>query len=931
MRTKNRLLILSIGLAVLVIFALTSCMQNAEIIGHVADNNGNAVQDATVQLLQGTKVIRQTKTDTNGDYMFSPIEEGTYKVRATKDGYNEALSGFFTTKMYGTTNAPQLTLTPYTGNKYNIYGVVSLLDKGDGEWDGIKVELKHDSMIVKSTTTDASGNYYFNGINEGDNYSITFSKAGYETTTKTFNLHGDSEINVTLKPSISSDDLGELINIGKEALYHGDVAYAEQAFKLAYAKDPTSIDANVGYSITYGSTEIELAVQSTFAFDTAMNMLKKTPFKNILSFKDTPYPYTEPLQSLLIKVLDERSKAANYSYNHADKDYSFDIDDDDGSLFVSIKQTDIQFYKFLLDSLGGIPRFLLDHFNFYMDVKRIENAFEDGNGFADLDENHDGIITPEELFGSEFLKLKDGTDINSLDYESALKVSLDGVKNMLSVTATTISDDELLSKLGTSDLEDLLSELSDLMSGPITINGYDWANNPITLEINFPALFNNSNKIDDWKKLLPNITLIKTTDESDNYDDGGDDGLEKAQKFLKSIVKDYDEDSYDSTPTFYEIPDIVSKHAYDFDAGKDWLFGSNGLFPTITDQWGLLDLLLPPEIYGWAKDKDNNLLENSTVMIGIKSELDAEISNGQPPDKFQPIPILTGPQGYYAIPTVFLGESATQIYVTVLKLKNMFSAPATGDLVGIYATDYDYGGITEIATPGVLMEVLTYMKPVDVANMISNKSDVNASAKLIPIDFSITSEASDSKPLVSGRAQYYDGSNFTYNNIHVTLICHNDTNSATYNTITDEDGNYAFWDVDGTINGFYSLVFNKYDSSAEFEIDSLHYYSEMTTIYATYGIALGNVSISAKNVDLSKGNAGIRVTRQSDGKVFFSRLFQWNYGDGTYGDSIDLPYGTYDVSFHYFNAPGQETPVQTKTITLDSDTDYAEITFDLSE
>src|SRR5215471_10905004 len=86
-------LITRIGLvAVLIVFASSLPLQaqniTATVLGTVRDPSGSAVAGANITLANtGTGVTRSTKTDGNGDFLFSAVEVGSYTLTAEASGF----------------------------------------------------------------------------------------------------------------------------------------------------------------------------------------------------------------------------------------------------------------------------------------------------------------------------------------------------------------------------------------------------------------------------------------------------------------------------------------------------------------------------------------------------------------------------------------------------------------------------------------------------------------------------------------------------------------------------------------------------------------------------------------------------------------------------------------------------------------------------
>ena len=76
------------------LFSIIGAAQNSHIVsGTVQDQNGAAVAGATVTLLRSPQIIvKTTVTDSNGKFSFNDLQNGSYEVRATKNGFTDKSS-----------------------------------------------------------------------------------------------------------------------------------------------------------------------------------------------------------------------------------------------------------------------------------------------------------------------------------------------------------------------------------------------------------------------------------------------------------------------------------------------------------------------------------------------------------------------------------------------------------------------------------------------------------------------------------------------------------------------------------------------------------------------------------------------------------------------------------------------------------------------
>ncbi|HEX8071742.1 MAG TPA: FG-GAP-like repeat-containing protein [Pyrinomonadaceae bacterium] len=138
--------------------------------GRVSDASNNAVSGVTVSLT-GTQ-IASTTTDAAGNYSFTGLAAGgSYTVTPSSSCYT------FTPPSQTVNNlsANQTANFTATLKTYTIGGRVS--DALGNAVGGVTVALG--GTQTATTTTDANGNYAFNGVGCGGNYTVTPALAGY--------------------------------------------------------------------------------------------------------------------------------------------------------------------------------------------------------------------------------------------------------------------------------------------------------------------------------------------------------------------------------------------------------------------------------------------------------------------------------------------------------------------------------------------------------------------------------------------------------------------------------------------------------------------------------------------------------------------------------------------------------------------------------
>ncbi len=143
-----------------------------EISGYVLDNNGNAVEGATVQTDTGGD---QTSSAADGSYTLEDVDPGTYDVTASKSGYVSDTEEDVTVVEFETTTA-DFELSPTPGS---ISGTVT--DQCEDPVSGATVETDTGGY---NTTTAQDGTYTLSSVAPGT-YDVTVSKDDYVSTTET--------------------------------------------------------------------------------------------------------------------------------------------------------------------------------------------------------------------------------------------------------------------------------------------------------------------------------------------------------------------------------------------------------------------------------------------------------------------------------------------------------------------------------------------------------------------------------------------------------------------------------------------------------------------------------------------------------------------------------------------------------------------------
>ena len=135
-------------LFILLITAVVGLSAQAQISGSVKDTEGKALSGVTMSLLKDSTVVKLSVTKPDGNYTFSGISEGVYRISASHVGYDTEISAPVTVN--GTeVKVPSLQLSKSSNN---LQGVTVQARKP-------MVEVKADKMVVNvEGTINATGN-----------------------------------------------------------------------------------------------------------------------------------------------------------------------------------------------------------------------------------------------------------------------------------------------------------------------------------------------------------------------------------------------------------------------------------------------------------------------------------------------------------------------------------------------------------------------------------------------------------------------------------------------------------------------------------------------------------------------------------------------------------------------------------------------------
>ncbi|WP_458623118.1 SdrD B-like domain-containing protein, partial [Staphylococcus aureus] len=176
------------------------------------DSSEKGISGVTVTLKnENGEVLQTTKTDKDGKYQFTGLENGTYKVEfETPSGYTPTQVGSGTDEgidSNGTSTTgvikdkdndtidsgfykPTYNLGDYVWEDTNKNGVQ---DKDEKGISGVTVTLKDENdKVLKTVTTDENGKYRFDNLDSGK-YKVIFEKPAGLTQTGTNTTEDDKD------------------------------------------------------------------------------------------------------------------------------------------------------------------------------------------------------------------------------------------------------------------------------------------------------------------------------------------------------------------------------------------------------------------------------------------------------------------------------------------------------------------------------------------------------------------------------------------------------------------------------------------------------------------------------------------------------------------------------------------------------------------
>lgn len=179
---------------IITLLSVISCKKEVvtgDISGTVSDQSGG-ISSAKIELLDSKNVlIQSTITDSRGGFGFKGVPEGIYTLEVTKENYSGKSKSIQVSGGILEVNIDlQLLLSEIQGN---------VTDQSLNDIMGVNVSLLKNSLPVKTSITDNSGNFYFEDVPYGT-YQLLFEKEGYTSKTQEITVTANTpSVNISIQ------------------------------------------------------------------------------------------------------------------------------------------------------------------------------------------------------------------------------------------------------------------------------------------------------------------------------------------------------------------------------------------------------------------------------------------------------------------------------------------------------------------------------------------------------------------------------------------------------------------------------------------------------------------------------------------------------------------------------------------------------------
>ena len=156
-------------LGMILALAFTGCNSStgSHGISGTVVHSGSGLEDVAMTLSNGNTVT----TDSEGDYSFSDLSDGSYTVTPSLSGYS-----FNPTYQTVTINGADITAVDFVATGSATYTISGTVTYGGSGLAGVTITLSGDD--TGTTTTSSDGTYSLTGLSNGT-YKVTPSLSGY--------------------------------------------------------------------------------------------------------------------------------------------------------------------------------------------------------------------------------------------------------------------------------------------------------------------------------------------------------------------------------------------------------------------------------------------------------------------------------------------------------------------------------------------------------------------------------------------------------------------------------------------------------------------------------------------------------------------------------------------------------------------------------
>ncbi|MFN3649992.1 MAG: collagen binding domain-containing protein [Armatimonadota bacterium] len=178
-QTVGNVVIREHQLTVLDFRLVSNAPTRGSIAGRVSDREGEGIPFAAIRITAGVDAGKQVQAGPDGEYVLRDLTPGAgYAIVAEQDGYSAAGRAGLEVKA-GRTTVANVTLQNRTNSPGTLRGVVRDAQSG-AQLPGVLVEIIQGPSIGLTDVTDGAGRYNIPDVVAGTNYTLRFTREGYQ-------------------------------------------------------------------------------------------------------------------------------------------------------------------------------------------------------------------------------------------------------------------------------------------------------------------------------------------------------------------------------------------------------------------------------------------------------------------------------------------------------------------------------------------------------------------------------------------------------------------------------------------------------------------------------------------------------------------------------------------------------------------------------